>query len=128
MNGRVFVAKKILLVDDSSTTRVMYRVLISRNTGYEVESARDGDEGLRRAVTSPPDLILMDIMMPGLSGLHVCRALKEDDRTKNIPIILLTSKTGPASVQSGFEFGCDEYLTKPIDEAILLKVLEKYLV
>jgi two-component system alkaline phosphatase synthesis response regulator PhoP len=119
--------KTILLVDDSSTTRVRHRILITQKTNYKVDTAGDGQEAVRKAVTDAPALILMDVMMPGMSGLEVCETLKKDERTKRIPVVLLTFKTGKEFAQAGFDSGCDEYLTKPVDEAELVRLLDKYL-
>ncbi len=119
--------KKVLLVDDSSTSRVTYRLLITQKTGYEVETASNGEEAVNKAVTERPDLIVMDVVMPKMDGLAAVEALRNDERTKHIPIILLTFRSGEESVQKGFASGCDEYLTKPVDPAELMQVLDKYL-
>jgi CheY-like chemotaxis protein len=119
--------KKVLLVDDSSTSRVTYRLLITQKTGYEVETASNGEEAVNKAVTERPDLIVMDVVMPKMDGLAAVEALRNDERTKHIPIILLTFRSGEESVQKGFASGCDEYLTKPVDPAELIQVLDKYL-
>lgn len=119
--------KKILLVDDSGTTRVFQRSLITHKTDFVVETAADGQEALKKAFQQPFDLIIMDVMMPKMNGLEACRLLKKDARTKDIPIILVTFRTGEESVQEGFDSGCDEYLLKPVDPIELLRLLEKYL-
>jgi CheY-like chemotaxis protein len=119
--------KTVLLVDDSGTTRVRHRVLITQKTNYQVDTASNGQEAVRKAVNECPGLILMDVMMPGMSGLEVCEALKKDERTKRIPVVLLTFKTGEEFAKAGFESGCNEYLAKPVDESELVRVLKKYL-
>jgi len=119
--------KKVLLVDDSSTSRVTYRMLITQKSGYEVETAGNGQEAVNKALIEKPDLILMDVVMPKMDGLAAATTLKHDERTRHIPIILLTFRSGEEAIQKGFASGCDEYLTKPVDPAELLQVLEKYL-
>jgi CheY-like chemotaxis protein len=119
--------KKILLVDDSATTRLMNRILIAQSTGYEVISAKDGEEALRLIETLVPDLILMDVMMPVMDGLEVCRRVRQDERTRGVPVILLTFKVDADSERLGFKSGCNAYLKKPIEENQLLQVLHRYL-
>jgi CheY-like chemotaxis protein len=119
--------KKILLVDDSATSRLMYRMLISRKTPYEVICATDGTEALRAMERETPDLILMDVMMPSMDGLEVCRRIRQNERTRGVPVIFLTFRIDPTSVKLGFESGCNEYLKKPVEESQLLHVLGTYL-
>lgn len=119
--------KKILIVDDSPTSRVMHRYLITSKTNYEVLCATDGLQALDLAKSSRPDLILMDVMMPEVDGLEVCRRLRKDKQTEALPVILLTFKSGEGPAAVGRESGANEYLTKPVDEAILLKTLKRYL-
>lgn len=119
--------KKILIVDDSPTTRVVHRHLISSKTSYEVVCATDGRQALELAVKEAPDLILMDVMMPDVDGLEVCRRLRKNAVTQALPVVLLTFKTGEDSAADGRESGANEYLTKPVDEAILLDTLKRYL-
>jgi CheY-like chemotaxis protein len=119
--------KKILLVDDSATSRLMYRMLISRKTPYEVICATDGTEALRVIERETPDLILMDVMMPSIDGLEVCRRIRQNERTREVPVIFLTFRIDSTSVKLGFESGCNEYLKKPVEEGQLLQVLGTYL-
>jgi CheY-like chemotaxis protein len=121
------LTKKILLVDDSATSRLMHRTLISQKTGHQVICAQDGSEALKLAASENPDLILMDVMMPAMDGLEVCRRLRQDERTRKVPVILLTFKTDADSVKLGFESGCNEYLKKPLEENQLLQALNRYL-
>ncbi len=120
-------SKKILLVDDSPTTRLMHRTLISRKTGHDVVCAKDGAEALQLAASENPDLILMDVMMPSMDGLEVCRRLRQSERTRAVPVILLTFKTDADSEKLGFDSGCNEYLKKPVEESLLLQALNRYL-
>jgi two-component system alkaline phosphatase synthesis response regulator PhoP len=81
--------------------------------GYEVVTALDGEEGLQKAIEFKPDLIVLDIMMPKMDGYETCKALKADERTKNIPVILLSAKGRNVDMQTGYDVGADEYITKP---------------
>jgi two-component system alkaline phosphatase synthesis response regulator PhoP len=81
--------------------------------GYEVVTALDGEEALEKAMDSKPDLIVLDIMMPKMDGYETCKALKADDRTKDIPVILLSAKGRNVDMQTGYDVGADEYITKP---------------
>jgi two-component system alkaline phosphatase synthesis response regulator PhoP len=81
--------------------------------GYEVVTALDGEEGLQKAIEFKPDLIVLDIMMPKMDGYETCKALKSDERTKNTPVILLSAKGRNVDMQTGYDVGADEYITKP---------------
>jgi len=119
--------KKVLLVDDSATSLVMNRVVITRKTPHEVLTAESGPEGLKLAALNRPDLILLDVMMPGMDGLEVCRNLRSKTETAKIPIVLLTYRSGDDIVKRGFESGCTAYLNKPIEDAKLLETVTNYL-
>jgi CheY-like chemotaxis protein len=121
------MSKRILLVDDSSTTRVAHRIATTRNTNYQVLCASDGREALEKAAAETPDLIMMDVAMPGMSGLEVCRELRKNPRTKGLPIILVTFRHEEQSIKDGYSSGCSDYLMKPVPERDLIRVLERYL-
>lgn len=114
------MSKKILLVDDSATVLMMERMLLSVER-IELVTAANGVDALTKAKTERPDLILMDIVMPKMNGLDACKALREDLETKHIPIILVTTRSEIASVEQGYANGCNDYITKPIDGAELLR-------
>ena len=120
-------SKKILLVDDSCTARLVNRMIFSQKSNYELISAVDGQEAVERARQDKPDLILMDIMMPRMTGLEACRAIKQDKETAGIPVILLTTRGEESYVQEGYASGCSDYLTKPVNDAELLDLLKAYL-
>jgi len=109
---------KILVVDDE---KFYIDVLVELLTGdYKVVVAKQGEEALRRATTEPfPDLILLDILMPGMDGYEVCRRLKEDPRTRDIPVIFLTVKSEVADELHGFELGAVDYISKPVSPPIV---------
>jgi two-component system alkaline phosphatase synthesis response regulator PhoP len=81
--------------------------------GYEVVTALDGEEALQKVKEATPDLIVLDIMMPKMDGYETCKALKADDATKNIPVILLSAKGRNVDMQTGYDVGADDYITKP---------------
>jgi len=111
--------KKILLVDDSSTVLLMERMILSKSQ-YDVVTARDGQEGVEKALAEKPDLILMDVVMPRMDGFEACRKLREQDGTKAIPVIMVTTRGELSSVESGYASGCNDYVTKPINGLELL--------
>jgi DNA-binding response OmpR family regulator len=113
------MAKKILIVDDDP---IILRLLASRlkNSGYDVVSAIDGESGLKKAIAKKPDLVLLDIIMPGLNGFEVCKRLKENDKTKDIPVIMLTALAGEKDLSKSLEEGADCFITKPFSAVDLL--------
>jgi CheY-like chemotaxis protein len=120
-------AKRILLVDDSSTSRMTSRMLLSRLGPYVLISACDGLEGLEKAIAERPDLILMDIEMPRLNGLEACKLLKQNEATKDIPVIMLTMRGEQSFVQQGYASGCIDFLTKPVKEDDLVAAIKTHL-
>ena len=103
--------KKILVVDDEDSVREIYRHEFLNN-GYTVVVAQDGEEGLLKAGEEQPDVMLLDIMLPKMSGIEVLRALKENELTKKIPVLLLTNLGEETIIKEGFELGADGYLLK----------------
>jgi CheY-like chemotaxis protein len=90
-------------------------------------TARNGHEALEKARQEAPDLILMDVVMPRMTGLEACKALRQDEKTRELPIILVTTKGQEHDVDAGFKSGCSDYLTKPINGLELLTMLKSYL-
>ncbi|HEY6348302.1 MAG TPA: response regulator [Candidatus Angelobacter sp.] len=119
--------KKILLVDDSSTARMAARMLFAHHESYVLTSACDGKEGVERAMAEQPDLILMDIEMPRMNGIEACKLLKQNEATRNIPVVLLTMRGEDAFVQQGYASGCSDFLTKPVNEQKLALVVKAHL-
>jgi len=114
--------KKILLVDDSRTSLFMERMILQQGP-YKLLTANDGQEGVERALAEHPDLILMDVVMPRMNGFEALRELRAQSSTRDTPVILVTTRGEPANVEEGYEAGCSDYLTKPIDpEELLAKV------
>jgi len=105
---------KVLVVDDHASSRMTAVALLSVE-GYEVLEADSGPAGLKRVIESNPDLILLDVMMPGMDGFEVCRRLKEDEQTRLIPVVFITALNDRRSRIMGIEVGGDDFLTKPFD-------------
>ncbi len=110
---------RILIVDDNETNRDILMTRLQAH-GYELAQAADGEEALAAAKSLLPDLILLDVMMPKLDGIEVCRRLKGDPAMPFTPIILVTAKSDTKDIVAGLNAGADEYLTKPIDQAALV--------
>lgn len=111
--------KTVLIVDDSPTERHILTELLS-GAGYQVTTAESGDEGIERARQIKPDLILMDVVMPGTNGFQATRALSRDDATKDIPVIMCTTKNQETDKLWGMRQGAQDYVTKPVDGPALL--------
>jgi len=118
--------KTILVVDDDADLREIVARRLER-VGVKVLEAVDGDEAIRMTRAEQPDLVLMDIMMPGTDGVTACRTLKEDPETEAIPIIMLTAKVDTETNLSSLVYGALDFLEKPVSLDVLLAVLEKYL-
>lgn len=111
--------KKILIVDDSPTERHVISEIL-KTKGYEVSFAEDGDAGVLKAKAQMPDLIVMDIVMPGLNGFQACRAITKDPVTEKIPVILCTTKGQETDKVWGMRQGAKDYVTKPVNSVELL--------
>ncbi len=118
MNGA-----RILVVDDSPFVHRLVGDILSPR-GYRVEKAMNGHEAMVAIGQSPPDLLLLDIVMPEMSGYQVCRLLRADDRTRSLPVVMMTAKDTQKDRFWGLEVGADAYITKPIDEQALLSTVE----
>lgn len=113
---------KILVVDDSPTERHVLVELLTRK-GYQVLTAESGEEGIEKAKSEQPDLVLMDVVMPGLNGYQATRTLIRDDATKHIPVIVCTSKGQDTDKIWGLRQGAQDYMVKPINpEELLAKI------
>ena len=118
--------RNVLVVDDHAPMRTLCRVNLEA-AGFRVLEAADGDEALAAIGTDRPDLILLDIMMPRVSGWEVAAALLADSSTDRIPIVFITARTGVTDRIRAFELGAQEYLTKPFDPAGLAATVTKVL-
>ena len=110
---------RILVVDDNAANVDILKMRLQAN-GYEVVTAFDGEDALGAVYEHQPDLILLDIMMPKIDGIEVCRRLRADNTLPFIPIVLVTAKSDPKDVVAALEAGGDEYLTKPVEHSALM--------
>ncbi|MEM6750665.1 MAG: response regulator transcription factor [Planctomycetota bacterium] len=109
----------ILIVEDEQDLLELLKYNLSRE-GYEVRTATSGEEGLRLVRAEHPDLILLDLMLPAMDGLEVCRTLKSREHTGAIPVIMLTAKGEESDIVRGLEIGADDYITKPFSPRVLM--------
>lgn len=116
----------ILLVDDDPWLLKLVSATIPTSI-YTVKVASDGEEAIKRARDEKPSLILLDVNIPKLNGLEVCRALRSSQETAEIPIVILSGKSDPEDIQMGKEAGCQAYLTKPFSPLELLRTIESFL-
>jgi DNA-binding response OmpR family regulator len=114
--------KKILVVDDSKTALFMVTTILKKEP-YQLLTATDGQQAIEVATAEHPDLVLMDVVMPRMTGFEACRELKRREETKSIPVILVTTRGEEENVEIGFESGCNDYVTKPVNgQELLAKV------
>jgi len=118
--------RKILLVDDSETILQMEQMILAKNS-YELILARDGEEGVAKALATRPDLILMDIVMPKMDGFEAVKKLRDNAQMRGVPIVMVTSKGEAESMEAGYENGCSDYILKPIDQRELLAKVKNLL-
>jgi PleD family two-component response regulator len=120
------MSNKLLIVDDTETMR-LYQQMLLTGQGYEVDMAEDGVEALTKISQNRPDLVLLDIMMPNMDGIECCRRIKENEETKDIKVVMVTTKSEYERVKEAFVAGCDDYITKPIDKTELLTKIKDLL-
>jgi two-component system, OmpR family, phosphate regulon response regulator PhoB len=111
---------RILIIEDERALTDVLTYNLGRE-GFETVAAHDGQEGLRKAQTLLPDLIILDLMLPVLNGLEVCRELRAGDHTRSIPIVMLTAKAEETDQVVGFSLGADDYVTKPFSVKVLVQ-------
>jgi two-component system phosphate regulon response regulator PhoB len=111
--------EKILVVDDEEDILELVSYNLQKE-GYELHRATSGETGIKMARTLLPDLILLDLMLPGMDGLECCRLLKSEPRTSSIPVVMLTAKGEDSDIVAGLELGADDYITKPFSPRVLL--------
>jgi CheY-like chemotaxis protein len=112
--------KKILIADDSKTALMMSQMLLKRHP-FDIVTASDGAEAVQRAIADHPDLILMDVVMPNMNGFEAVRAIRATDSVRSIPVIMVTTRSEAENVEDGYESGCNDYITKPVDGVELLE-------
>ena len=118
-------SKRILIVDDSNTVLMMERMILSRS--YDLIVARDGAEAVSKATAEHPDLILMDVVMPRMNGFDALKEIRAGNTTRDIPIIMVTTRGEGHNVEAGFAGGCNDYVTKPINSLELIAKIRSLL-
>jgi pilus assembly protein CpaE len=112
---------KILVIDDNADFLEMIRQILALRGGHQVVVSAEGTDGLAKAVADPPDLAIVDVMMPGVSGYEICRRLRANPRTASVPIIVLTARGQPVDRQAAMDVGADDYMAKPVPMKELLE-------
>lgn len=118
--------KKILIVDDNDDIITTYKVVLDR-MGYEVIVLRDGLQVLEKIQEVEPDLVLLDVLLPGLSGSEVCKSIKETSQTSHIPVVAITASVSAGTRKKMQGVGADDFLLKPIDVSDLNRVIKQFL-
>nr|MBN2278133.1 response regulator transcription factor [candidate division Zixibacteria bacterium] len=111
--------EKILVVEDEEDIQELVRYNLERE-GYQIAGALSGEEGMKAVKAAPPDLIVLDLMLPGIDGLEICKLLKNNPKAEHIPIVMLTAKGEEADIVAGLELGADDYITKPFSPRVLV--------
>jgi len=113
------MSKRVLIVeDDPNVLRATSYIL--EKEGYEVITAQNGLEGLKKAKDSSPDLLILDVMLPGIDGFEICHSLRDEPQTADLPIVMFSAKGQQSDIATGLKMGADDYLTKPVDRIVLL--------
>ena len=116
--------KRILIIEDEQDMLGMLNIRLSAH-GYNILTASDGNEGLKKAQSENPDLIILDLMLPGIDGYKVCALLKNNTQYKHIPILIFSAKAQKEDVKMGEECGADAYVLKPFDPEVLFEKIEE---
>lgn len=117
---------RILIVDDSPTEIHVLKTMLEKH-GFETFSAESGEKGVEAAIAEKPDMVLMDIVMPGMNGFQATRQISTNAETKHIPVIIVTTKDQETDRVWGLRQGAKDYLTKPVDEKILIEKISTLL-
>lgn len=117
---------QIMIVDDSPTEIHVLTTILEKE-GYQVSTANNGEEGVTKAIAEKPDLVLMDVVMPGMNGFQATRSLTKNPETASIPVIIVTTKDQETDRVWGMRQGARDYVTKPVDAAVLLSKIEAIL-
>jgi two-component system phosphate regulon response regulator PhoB len=127
LHGKAVMAKEnILIVDDEEDVLELVRFNLEKN-GFKTETATSGEDALAKAKSKLPDLIILDLMLPGIDGLEVCKKLKSESKTENIPVIMLTAKSEESDIITGLELGAQDYITKPFSPKVLIARVRRIL-
>jgi two-component system phosphate regulon response regulator PhoB len=127
LHGKAVMAKEnILIVDDEEDVLELVRFNLEKN-GFKTETATSGEDALAKAKSKLPDLIILDLMLPGIDGLEVCKKLKSESKTENIPVTMLTAKSEESDIITGLELGAQDYITKPFSPKVLIARVRRIL-
>jgi len=118
--------KKILIVEDEENLLRLESILLG-SRGYEVKGAIDGPSALESVASTKPDLVLLDIMLPGIDGYEVCRQIKANEATRHIPVVMLSAKKSKEDLVKGEQAGADWYITKPFKSAMVIETIQRFL-
>ena len=116
----------ILVVDDEEDIQELLALNLARE-GYEVITSETGEGAIRLAQDKQPSLVILDLMLPGIGGLDVCKILKNNDKTRRIPVVMLTAKSEESDIVAGLELGADDYITKPFSSKVLIARIRRAL-
>jgi len=118
--------KKILIVEDEESLLKLESILLT-SKGYDVQGVSNGIAALEVIAEEPPDLVLLDIMLPEMDGFEVCRRIKENEQSRHIPVIMLTAKKSREDMARGEDVGADWYITKPFKSAMVIETIQRFL-
>ena len=118
--------KRILIVEDEESLLKLESILLT-SKGYDVKGVADGQAALDAVETMKPDLVLLDVMLPEIDGFEVCRRIKANDSTKQIPVIMLTAKKSREDMARGEQVGADWYITKPFKSAMVIETIQRFI-
>lgn len=117
------IKSKVLIIEDDQALASVLQYSL-KQAGYEVHWAGDGTEGYAQARRFLPDVVVLDLMIPGIDGMEVCRRMRADDETRQVPIIMLTARSAESDQLNGFDAGADDYVTKPFSVKVLLQRIQ----
>jgi two-component system response regulator RpaA len=117
---------RILLIDDEPDIRILTRMMLEK-AGHDVVEAVDGEDGMKMLAKERPDLILLDVMMPGIKGWEVCEKIKKDRKTRDIPVVMFTIRGSEDSVRKSYASGADAHINKPFEIPELIDTVNKLL-
>lgn len=118
--------KNILIVEDVEDHLEIVKIILEQHN-YNILTATNGKSGLESAQKNLPNLMILDVMLPEMNGYEVCRALRSDQKTRGIPVIMLSVKSNPEDIEAGYKSGANEYITKPFNLEELIKKVKKHL-
>ena len=118
------MAKKSILVVEDEESLLKLESILFTSKGYDVTGVRDGKGALEAIARNRPDIVVLDVMLPGPDGFEICRAIKENPETSSIPVVILTAKKSSVDLERGRNAGADAYLTKPFKSVKVLEVIE----